>query len=83
MHSSIRPDLYGEDRLLKGRAGAELSRDFAKFVLVNGEREGVKYLSAGGSRVVTVRNSWNIYTVSCLFVALGFSAGWENAAEAC
>lgn len=37
MHSSIRPDLYGEDRLLKGRAGAELSHDFAKFVLVNGE----------------------------------------------
>lgn len=80
MHSSIRPDLYGEDRLLKGRAGAELSRDFAKFVLVNGER--VKCLSAGGSRVGTVRNSWNIYTVSCLFVALGFSACWENAAEA-
>lgn len=39
MHSSIRPDLYGEDRLLKGRAGAELSRDFSKFILVNGERE--------------------------------------------
>lgn len=37
MHSSIRPDLYGEDRLLKGRARAELSHDFAKFVLVNGE----------------------------------------------
>lgn len=43
----------------------------------------MKYLSAGGSRVVTVRNSWNIYTVSCLFVVLGFSACCGNAAEAC
>lgn len=25
MLSSIRPDLYGEDRLLKGREGVELS----------------------------------------------------------
>lgn len=63
------------------RRGWIIPHDFAEFVLVNGKR--VKYLSAGGIGVVTVRNSWNIYTVSCLFVVLGFSAGCGNAAEAC
>lgn len=58
----MRPDLCGEDRLLKGREekrGASIIPcDFAEFVLVN--RKRAKYLSAEESRVVTVRNSWNI-----------------------
>lgn len=65
---SVRPYLWGEDRQLK--EGEEKRRswiipcDFAEFILLSDKR--VKYLSAGGSRMVTVRNSWNICAVSCL-----------------